>query len=58
MIKFLCSVEGFACMVLIGAVIAGGINEYIYFRNTCKQTIKGFDDLAKDFNDLLSNERR
>ena len=53
MLKFLTSVEGLAILTIIGAIMAGGINEYIYFRNICKRTEKGFDDLAKDFDKLL-----
>lgn len=47
MLKFLGSVEGLACIVIIAAIIAGGINEFIYFRSTCKTTIKGYEDIYK-----------
>jgi hypothetical protein len=47
MLKLLVSVEGISCLVIIAAIIAGGINEFIYFRSTCKTTIKGYEDISK-----------
>jgi len=53
MLKFLTSVEGIAMIVIIVAIMAGGINELIYFNSTCKRTMKGYEDLAKDFETLV-----
>ena len=52
MLKFLTSVEGIAMIVIIVAIMAGAINELIYFNSICKRTMKGYEDLAKDFEKL------
>lgn len=54
MFEFLTSVEGIACIFVSLLGIAGGINEFIYFNRMCNRTIKGYEDLRKDMNDVLS----
>ena len=49
MLEFLTSIEGIACIFVSGLILAGGLNELIYFNKTCKRTIKGYEDLQKIF---------
>jgi hypothetical protein len=41
----------FALVLLL--ILAGGINELVYFNRLCGSTKQGYDDLRKDIEELL-----
>ena len=46
--EFLTSIEGISCILVSLLIIAGGINELVYFNKTSKATIKGYKELKRE----------